>query len=48
MLKIQNFEQNNSSDVPQNLRPEWQHSKEYMCHLQNIAKHDYQESVTTQ
>ena len=27
--------------------PEWQHSKECMCHLQNIAMCDYQESVTT-
>ena len=34
-------------------QPEWQHSKENMCHLQNIATllltriGDYQESVTT-
>ena len=26
---------------------EWQHSEECMCHLQNIAMRDYQESVTT-
>ena len=25
----------------------WQHSKESMCRLQNIAMRDYQESVTT-
>ena len=25
----------------------WQHSKECMCHLRNIAMRDYQESVTT-
>ena len=25
----------------------WQHSKECMCRLQNIAMHDFQESVTT-
>ena len=26
---------------------QWQHSKECMCHHQNIAMRDYQESVTT-
>ena len=30
-----------------NDRPEWQHSKERMCHMWNIAMCDYQESVTT-
>ena len=29
------------------VRKWWQHSKECMCRLQNIAMHDYQESVTT-
>ena len=28
-------------------RTKWQHSQECICRLQNIAMHDYQESVTT-
>ena len=29
------------------LQPEWQYSKECICHLRNIAMCDFQESVTT-
>ena len=28
-------------------KTQWQHSKECMCRLRNIAMRDYQESVTT-
>ena len=36
-----------TNQINRSIKTKWQHSKEFMCHLQNIAFRDYQESVTT-